>query len=346
MTHSSAPIINVTYRNVHVFRKNDGTYQSTGSADHQQDLRDCLMLARGGAYRAHLDDCLTTFWEPLLAERRIFLVMIEEATKTQEKTGEWSLQTRPIGFRFMCFTMDSFYQTTLYEAGRDTLKPSLCTHIFNRHKAGRSPILTRREVARANAGEGLSLFSFTVHADSALETAEGVRAYASAAVMAFRDLCSGYQSKCAIIEGCSSLARQQIPLSGFDMLPGAYRTHYADQSVHKEHQLFLAHVHRKDFHQKGGTDVYNSSAYSRPVLENLSLLQRETLEFALEGVSDEVQAQHYGVTEEAIRQRFTDIFKRVREVSPPQLAMQKGAERACLLAYLRNRLEEVRPYAH
>lgn len=345
MTYTAESAKNVTYRRVNVFRTGEGAYQSAGPKGHRDDLSGCLDLARRGAYNASLDAYLPDLWEGLLAEKRIVLVMIEETAKVRVGAGKWILQTRPIGFRFMCFIKDSFYQTMLYEAEAGTLKPPLCAPLFARHKAGKSPILTRKETGHANAGAGVNLFSFTVHDDPVLETAEGIQAYASAVIMAFREICSGYQRTCAIIEGYSSPARQQIPLTGFDILPKAYKAHYENNTVFKEHQLFLAHVHRKDFAQKGGTDVYNSSLYCRPVLEGLSLLQRETLEFALEGASDEMQAQHYGVTEDAIRQRFTDIFKRVRENCPPELVMQKGMERANLLSYLRNHLEEVRPYA-
>ena len=88
--------------------------------------------------------------------------------------------------------------------------------------------------------------------------------------------------------------------------------------------------------------------YVHPVLD-LTPSQKETLEGAVEGADDQALARHFGVTEAAIRKRFSEMFNQLEKRKaanelPKVLRHKKRIQRVDLLDYVRQHPEEYRPY--
>ena len=335
-------LMNISHRTVNIFRKDTQSYQSVGSISYQDDLESCLALARRSAYGANLDFCLPQIWEQLLKEKRIVLVMIEEEEDTEDSEGKPIIETRSIGFRIMCFITEQFYKKLLRDLKTETLEPPIAAHLFKQHGMSRSPILTRREIAHSNAFEGLHVFAFSVHDDEVLETSEGVIMYARAVISSLVEIAKGYQCQSAILESYSIHARKASGPSGFDVVT-EFETYYNKNSnVPQQHHLFISHVHRDQFSDKIGAHVVSTTRWNSPILD-LSMLEKETLDFMLAGASDKMLEQHYDLKNGAIRKRVSGILAKIRKKPPPELA-QKHIGRAELLEYLREHREETRPY--
>lgn len=331
-------LFNVTHRVVNVFRSSDNSYRSLGPTPYQEDLESCRHIAHDGAYGDSLDFCIPEMWEQLLAEKRLVLVMIEKHRWGRSKKPI----VEPVGFRLMLFIKERAYEKLLFDVRNQRIEPSITAHIFKMHGSGKSPILTREEVAHDNAHSGLYMFSPTAHDSKILTTPFGLLSYARQIVSCFVQAAEGYNGQAAVIEGYSSHAKAHSPRSGFDIeesftFPDYYRKHIVDPEL----MLFIAHAHQSQANEKAGTHVANASYWNEPVL-NLTSLQRDSLDLALEGASDEVLAGHYGTTEEAIRQRFAEIGRRIADEIPKM--RRSRANRGDLLHYFKSHREEARPY--
>lgn len=74
--------------------------------------------------------------------------------------------------------------------------------------------------------------------------------------------------------------------------------------------------------------------------------QQELLESALLDESDREFASKLGLTEDAVKKRWRAIYDRVAAVEPKLVAgtAAGASQRRALLGYLRQHLEEIRPY--
>ncbi len=339
--------MNVSFRMVNVFKKDADSYQTVGSMGYEEDIARCLMLARQSpAYGTSLDNYLPEVWKQLLIEKRMSLAMIEQTEDIPSRSSEWGIQPRPVGFCFQCFVRGEFYREILRCAEAQTLEPRICTRLYDQHhranRLNKSPILARSEVAQANAREGrdgLFSFYFAWQEDEILNSLPGVHAFAQAVYEAVTEIHKGYWLEGAINEPFSLAAKMQVPRLGFQIKE--YKKYYAQNShISDQHRLFLTWVDRTML--EPGSVVYNNVTIRRPQLD-LTLEQRELLEFLHQGATKSTLAEHYGTTEPAIRARLSVIYKKIRDAYPNLL--KNGTEWADLSAYLKDHYEEFRPYA-
>ena len=288
--------MNVSFRMANVFKKDADSYQSVGSIHYEEDIASCLMLARQSpAYGTSLDNYLPELWKELLIEKRMTLAMIEQTEGIPNRFGEWNIQPRPVGFCFQCFVRGEFYREIIRCADLQTLEPRVCTRLYDQHKRAnrlnKSPILTRSEVAQANAREGrngLFGFYFVFQEDQILESTQGVHAFAKVINEAVVEIFRGYWMDGVMAEPFSVPAKMQVPKLGFQIKD--FNKYYArNKHISEKHRLFLAWVDRTAL--EVGTATYNGTTIRRPQLD-LTLDQRELLEFLHGGATKSMLAEH------------------------------------------------------
>jgi hypothetical protein len=340
--------MNTTYRTVNLFRREDGSYQTLGETPYEEDLESCLRLAHKSAYGTRLDRCMEELWKPLLIERRIALAMVEEKEKVLNDQGEYGIQTRPVGFRFLCFVTDKFDRTARRLMQEETLEPPLSAYLLEQHRTPHSPILTRQQIAHANALEELNAFSFTVHDAGVLKSPKRLHGYGTATIAGFAEICRGYLCQSCLFDGYSTLGRIFTELAGLKTISRFERYYRANSHISEEDRCWVGHVHRDQLPHLFGTVVNTMTRYVHPVLD-LNPSQKETLECALDGADDQALAWHFGVKEAAIRKRFSEMFNQLEKLKaanelPKELRHKKRIQRDDLLDYVRQHPEEYRPY--
>ena len=331
--------MNTSYRRVHLFRKADGSCQTINGIPYEADLDTCLTLAHGSAYGTHLDTSIKELWKPLLAERRMMLAIVEDKEEEDVSKEKSAISARPVGFRFICFVTDDFVKQARAKLENDRLEPPLARFLFQCHQSGKSPILTREAIAHANAYQSLNMFTFTAHDPQVFASTDRLRGFVSILVASLIESYRGYMVNSCLFEGYTQAAKGDAERYGFKILSEFEAYYRANAHITLDKRMFACYLHHANLLPASVPEI--ATQHRQPLLD-LTPLHRETLELMLEGANDRILEEHYGSKEGAIRNRFGEMFKRIRN-KPPQELMGK-LDRDKLLRYVDKHIEEARPY--
>lgn len=213
---------------------------------------------------------------------------------------------------------------------------------------GSWPLLTPIEVERANAEEGVTGYTTRWDWDEALPTAQQQRVrqlMGQAYALFYR----GYRYKALLIKATGDWACKALKDAGYNVL-----TDYAD--YYRKHppiplpfqHPYLLGISREEALSKEGHRISDVFSYTLPRL-GLEPHYKELLCLALLNQSDQQAARVIGINLDGVRKRWAVIYERVADtypdLLPPAAEGRRGAEkRGPLLHYLRDHLEEVRPF--
>jgi hypothetical protein len=303
------------------------------------DLRECLPLIADRAFYKKTDlPRLLSFWRYLLKERLTHSIIVEDSE-------------RPVDDRIVFFGLSLFVSDEFVQEAKSSLPPPLPRRLFERWLKGRRVFLNRKEIASHHSGTGLNLFG-VYYGFKELPPTE--LPLVNAKMMeAFYQVHSGYQIKEYTVNvfGDETVAdvlqhdfvlwrdyRECPPGLLPEGLPGprlmgANRDQCRKpKSMYSIFRLFYAPAPR--FHFSNG--------------------EKDVLERALSGETDQEISKTFHLSLWAIKKRWQGLYEKVELLDPKLLTPQKNNQplpeenskierRRYFLDYLRNHLEEIRP---
>ena len=276
---------------------------------------------------------LISLWTELLDTESCRTVGVDDRRRPPE--------TRLVGFGMSVFATDDFTQRIL--AGR----PFLSRTFLEEWEAGRRPFLMTKEVAAENAGDGLNLL--VLHYGWCKDVSpEDLGTIQIRQTERFMYEHAGYFTKEYIQEVFGSVLRDFMVAGGMlvkhDYREDAWRETLAGLS--EDDRPYLT-AHGTEASRAGTiTSIFRSKA-TRPRFA-LSPGEQRMLLLALEGQSDEELATALGLSSWTVKKRWQSIYAKVDAVDPniatPRQDDKLRQRRRYLVAYLREHLEELRPY--
>jgi hypothetical protein len=309
-----------------------------------RDLANCLALHESLElpYAETSRKILPNMWQASLSNGTMQIFLVENRARA---TG-----SRVVSFNAFIFVTDEFCSEA-----RSTLRTYLSVELARRYCSRRLPVLNREQIARANADAGLNVivcFEGSAHDGFSPEQVFAVRAKQGDAL---RLGLSGYRIKefLAYPVGEDALrwmlnagARIRCPYSN-DLRNGTFFRPGSSQ------RACLVGLTKKEALAYPGSSVADLFIYTPPRFL-FSRSQRILLQHALRGETCETLAASLAVSRWTVKKRWHAIYERVADVDSELLpspiahgldASSRGTERRRhLLNYLRQHLEELRPY--
>lgn len=303
------------------------------------DVEPCLALLPlefvcAPALRARLPDV----WRQWLGNGAMKLTVVEQ--------GERPPASRLAGFGSSVFVTDAF----VVEA-QTSLPPPLAAQVAQKHLEGRSPVLSREAVGRANGGEGLNLLILIIGWARERLTAEDARWVKAKIFEAFFFTHGGYNVKHVMQEVYSEEERERGEAIGVRLLTdyGKFYDSGALPLPPPAAHPFLIGARREEV--RDGSALSPLFFYAPPRFF-FKPGEQEMLLQALLGASDEELASALHVSLSTVHKRWQALYERVAVVAPDLLPSARDAssdhrrgveKRRHLLTYLRSHLEELRP---
>jgi hypothetical protein len=281
-------------------------------------------------------------WRVMLSKGAMKLCLVED-------------RARPLGSRIISFSGIVFVTDKFCSEARSTLPPYLCVELVNRYASRRLPVLNREQVARANAGDGMNVvlcFEGWAHGSLSPEQLLEARQKQSEA---FYFTLRGYRIK-EFLANPIEWEMSQWMLDAGARLRRDYSNCSRKGAVGKREssqRAWLVGLTREEALAHPGSNIAGLFVYTPPRF-HFNRSQRMLLQHALRGETCEAVAQSLSVSPWTVKKRWRAIYDRVADVDkqllPPSIAYSahassRGAERRRdLLNYLRQHLEELRPY--
>jgi hypothetical protein len=281
-------------------------------------------------------------WRTLLSKRAMQLCLVENRAR--------QVGSRTISFSAVVFVTDEFCSHA-----QSKLPPYLGPELAQKYLSRELAVLNREQVAQANAGAGLNVivcFEGWTHAGLSAEEVLAVRAKQSEALHLGL---SGYHVKEFLAYPVGEDALQWMLNAGARMrrhYPSYLRNGTAFRPVLSQ-RPYLVGLTKKEALAHPGSSVADLFIYTPPRFL-FSRSQRVLLQHALRGETCETLAASLAVSRWTVKKRWHAIYERVADVDGELLpspiadgldACSRGAERRRhLLNYLRQHLEELRPY--
>jgi DNA-binding CsgD family transcriptional regulator len=309
-----------------------------------EDIASCYTLHRllGLPYTSASWRALPEMWRVMLSKGTMKLCLVEDRAR--------SLNSRVVSFSAMVFVTDEFCSEA-----RSTLPPYLSVDLTRRYLSHQSPVLNREQVAHANGGDGLNVvICFEGRACDDLSPGQ-VLALRQKQSEALHLALSGYRLKELLSETVGREASQWMLDAGAQVRCD-HSNYFRKHSVPISNFLrrpFLLGLTRAEAMAHPGSHLAGLFAYAPPRF-HFSRSQRMLLQHALMGETCETLATSLSISPWTVKKRWHAIYERVAdldsELLPPPIAdgpnaTSRGAERRRhLLGYLRQHLEEVRPF--
>ncbi len=236
------------------------------------------------------------------------------------------------------------------------LSPYLEIELVRLYLSRKLPVLTRSEIARANAGQGLNvLVCFSGLEKSVLPCRQSL-ALRKKRCAAFDLALSGYQVKEFLANPIGQEACQEA-IDGGAHLRRDYSKYFRRAGLPMPESLRprLVGLTREEAAAHPGSHLAGLFGFSPPRF-HFCRSQQALLRRALDGETHEEEASSLHISLWTVKKRWHDIYERVASVdsdllpSPTTNAPQahpRGAERRRrLLTYLRQHPEELRPFEH
>jgi DNA-binding CsgD family transcriptional regulator len=309
-----------------------------------QDLANCYALHESLRlpYAETSRRILPEIWRSLLSSGAMKLFLVEDRAK-------------PVGSRVVSFGAIVFVTAEFCSEARLTLPPYLGIEFARRYLSRQLPVLNREGIARANAGDGLNImmcFEGWAQDGFSPEQFLAIREKQSAAFcLALR----GYRIKEFLTDSIGT-ERSQWMLDAGARLRRDYVNYFRQNRLPKpvpSQRPCLVGLTKEEALAHPGTNVAGLFIYTAPRF-HFSRSQRALLQHALMGETCERVAASLSLSPWTVKKRWHAIYERVmnvdNELLPPSIAYgthvsSRGAERRRhLLNYLRQHLEELRPY--
>jgi len=310
------------------------------------DVRDLpawhqLHLAKALPYPAKSWRILPQMWETLLESGRLLLCLVED-------------RSLPLASRIVSCCAALFVTDAFCEEAKKSLPPFFGMELARLYLAQELPVLTRAQIAEANAGPGLNLMirfegwrgCFLSHEalairerqNAALHLALGGYHVKEMLINPMSDEAFGYLIDGGILlrRDCSEPTGNAVPPKSDGLRPR------------------IVGLTTKEAEAHPGSHFSDLFVYSRPRF-HFSRAEQNLLRHALTGETREDLAASLSLSAWTVKQRWQSIYERVgavdRELLPAPLvggseAHARGLERRRrLLNYLRQHPEELRPAA-
>jgi hypothetical protein len=309
-----------------------------------EDVAACCTLHRllGLPYSGALCRALPAMWHAMLSKGTMKIFLVED-------------RARPLGSRIVSFNAILFVTDEFCLDARSTLHPYLSVELVQRYLSGRLPVLNREQIARANARGGLNVvMCFEGYAHHGLSR-ERLLAVHEKQSEAFHLALSGYRVK-------EFLADPVGPETSRRMLEAGARVRRKYSNYFRKTEVpdaefprrpRLVGLTKEEAFAHPGSYLANLFVYTAPRF-HFNRSQRMLLQHALMGETCEMLATSLSLSPWTVKKRWHAIYQRVADVDsellPPAIAYgahtsSRGAERRRhLLYYLRQHLEELRPY--
>jgi DNA-binding CsgD family transcriptional regulator len=283
---------------------------------------------------------LVNIWEDMLASEAVNFVIIEDPAGSHPGNIE--------AFALRVFVSEAFTDDFLR-----TPKPYLPAIFYEQILAGRSPILSRAQIAEANASSGLQgvVLHFGLrHFDLANSRTQAALQCGSAAFYFFH---AGFRIKRMLNEvyGAPSVSLMTAG-GGFEPLDDAsldMNRSLADVTPELRPHIFVLNAAKL---APGAIFPLSFLFHPSPPKLGLSPTEQRVLERALLNESDGEIASRTGVSADAIKKTWRQVYQRVALKAPylfPNGENRHGTSRSAekrrhLLEHLRGHLEELRPF--
>jgi hypothetical protein len=228
-------------------------------------------------------------------------------------------------------------------------QPGLTNLIYELVLNGKSPLLSEREVAAANSGEGLHLVMLHFSMRNLNLADEHVQHVMVAVNAAFFFFYGGYRLRTAMQEVYGLQAAQYMEAGGFHIVKEFDRLKGRGVAGAVHDNSFLLLLRREDV-QPSVVNPLSFLFYPVPPRIHFSPAERRLLELALLNQSDAEIGEDLGISLETVKKTWRRIYERAAKVTPQlfsgglSASTTRGAEkRRHLLDYLRIHLEELRP---
>lgn len=297
------------------------------------DLNRVFSLLREGFAFQRADRArLVTMWTELLRTEACLTVGVDDRRRPPE--------TRLVGFGLSVFVTDDFAARLI--AGQ----PLLSRAFLEQWESGPRPWLTKKEVAMANAGDGLNLL--ILHYGWCKDvTPEDMMKMQHLQTERFIHEHAGYLTKEYLHEFFGPQLRDFMLATGLvlkhDYRGDAWREALA--GVAEDDWPYLA-VHGPEASRPGTlTSVFRSKT-TRPRF-GFSPGEQRLIALALEGRSDEELASALDLSPWTVKKRWQRIYMKVDTHEPSLFASEDDKlrrRRRYLLAFMREHPEELRPF--
>lgn len=309
-----------------------------------RDLASCLALHESLElpYTETTRTILPNMWEALLSDGVMQIFLVEN-------------RARPTGSRIVSFNAFVFVTDEFCSEARSTLRPYLSVELARRYCSGRSPVLNREQIAKANADDGLNVVMCCEGWTRDRLTRGQLLAILEKQGQALHLALRGYHIKEFLAEPIGRETSQWMIDAGarirHDSSNCSRRNGFAKPESSR--QPLLVGLTRREALAHSGGNIASLFVYTAPRF-HFSRSERVLLEHALVGATCEQLAASLCVSTWTVKKRWHAIYDRVTDVDnellPPPVAYaadagSRGAERRRhLLNYLRQHLEELRPY--
>jgi DNA-binding CsgD family transcriptional regulator len=305
----------------------------------KDDLPHCLALLPAG-FRAtgEVRQHLPSLWAALIAREAHIFAIIEDLE-------------RPFPERIEAFGMSTFVTDGFLSAFESAPRSQLAALVYERMLAGEDVLLNANELATANSTSGINavvLHSGMCNEDlSDLRSAQAMNAGAAA----FYFFHGGYRIQAIVNEVFGSQTARFMEAGGFRLVhdfqqesPAAFQ----GMAPNCYPYLFML---RREWIEFGAVNPLSQLFHSPSPRIGFSRAEQRVLEHALLNESDAAIASALGISRDAVKKTWRNIFARVsRHASyllPPDPVVwsdNRGQEkRRHLIEYLRIHLEELRP---
>jgi DNA-binding CsgD family transcriptional regulator len=262
----------------------------------------------------------------------------------------WPLGSRIVSFNAILFVTDEFCSQA-----RSSLPPYLSVELARRFLSHQLPVLNRDQIARANAGGGLNVvMCFEGWTHDGLSP-EQVLALRERQRQALHLTLSGYRVKEFLVEQIGEENLHWMLDAGTRI-----RRDYSDcfekgdvSEPEPSQRPWLVGLTKEEAFEHPGSNIAGLFIFTAPRF-HFSRSQRVLLQHALMGETCEKLAASLCLSPWTVKKRWHAIYDRVADVDnellPPPIAYgphatSRGAERRRqLLCYLRQHLEELRPF--
>ena len=309
-----------------------------------QDLARCMALHASLRlpYPEGCSRALVEVWRALVSNWAMQIFLVEDRAKP--------LASRIVSFSATVFVTDEF----CCEA-QSKLSPYLGVHVARRFLSHKLPLLNRKQVARANARQGLNVMMCFVGCQSNGLSPEQILAVREKQSKAFHLAHLGYHMKEFLADAIGDETLQWMLDAGAHFRRD-YSRYFKKQDApmpEASHRPRLVGLTKSEALANPGSYLSSLFIYTPPRF-HFNRSEQSLLQHALEGETSDELAKSLLVSPWTVKKRWHAIYERVanvdRELLPPPVAngphvASRGAERRRhLLHYLRQHLEELRPW--
>jgi hypothetical protein len=285
---------------------------------------------------------LPRMWRTLLSNGSMQLFLVEDRAK-------------PVGSRVVSFSAIVFATDEFCSEARSTLAPHLSVEFARRYASRQLPALNREQVARANAGDGLNVvMCFEGWAQDEFSS-DQLLAVREKQGEAFHLALRGYRLKEFLADPVGRQTSQWMLDAGARVrrdYSNYFRKNRLSEPESSQRPLLVGLTREEALAHSGG-NIASLFVYTAPRF-HFSRSERVLLQHALMGETCENLAASLSLSAWTVKKRWHGIYDRVTDVDgdllPPPIAYgahvaSRGAERRRhLLNYLRQHLEELRPF--